>query len=135
MAESTQPTRGTTASAISNGAVRLFHEYTGRGPTKARTTINGDNVLILFGDVLTKGERMLAENGDAAAVLQMRHRFQDAMRGDLVGMVEGLVGRKVVAFMSANHISPDMAAEVFVLEPLADTEETATIPAGTDTQA
>jgi uncharacterized protein YbcI len=135
MAEFTQPTRGTTASAISNGAVRLFHEYTGRGPTKARTTINGDNVLILFGDVLTKGERMLAENGDAAAVLQMRHRFQDAMREDLVGMVEGHVGRKVVAFMSANHISPDMAAEVFVLEPLADTGQTATIPAGTDTQA
>jgi uncharacterized protein YbcI len=134
MSESTQPTRGTTASAISNGAVRLFHEYTGRGPTKARTTINGDNVLILFGDVLTKGEKKLAENGDAAAVLQMRHRFQDAMREDLVRMVEQLVERKVVAFMSANHISPDMAAEIFVLEPLADTEQTTAIPGGTGTR-
>jgi hypothetical protein len=26
--------------------------------------------------------------------------------------------RKVIAFMSDNHIDPDMAVEVFVLEPL-----------------
>jgi hypothetical protein len=30
----------------------------------------------------------------------------------------------VVAFMSANHIEPDMAAEVFVLEPLSESEAT-----------
>jgi hypothetical protein len=34
----------------------------------------------------------------------------------LRGGVEQITGRKVVAFMSANHIDPDMAAEVFVLE-------------------
>ena len=27
-----------------------------------------------------------------------------------------LTGRKVVAFMSANHIDPDLAAEIFVLD-------------------
>jgi uncharacterized protein YbcI len=123
MAETQNLGRGNTSSAISNGAVQLFHEYTGRGPTKARTTINGDNVLILFGDVLTKGERKLADNGDAAAVLQMRHRFQEAMREELIGMVEGHMERKVVAFMSANHIDPDMAAEIFVLEPLPDGQD------------
>jgi uncharacterized protein YbcI len=122
MPETQYQSHGSTSSAISNGAVRLFHEYTGRGPTKARTTINGDNVLILFGDVLTKGEKKLAENGDGAAVIQMRHRYQEAMREDLTAMVEQHMGRKVVAFMSANHISPDMAAEIFVMEPLSDGE-------------
>ena len=28
------------------------------------------------------------------------------------------MGRKVVGFMSDNHIDPDLAVEVFVLEPL-----------------
>jgi uncharacterized protein YbcI len=116
--------RGNISSAISNGAVRLLREYTGRGPTKARTTIGSDSVMILFGDTLTKGERKLAEIGDSAAVLQMRHRYQVAMGSDLVAMVEGHVGRKVVAFMSANHIDPDMGAEVFVLEPSDDGEVT-----------
>jgi uncharacterized protein YbcI len=52
----------------------------------------------------------------------MRHRFQQAMREDLIAVVEKQMERKVVAFMSANHIDPDMAVEVFVLEPLPDGE-------------
>ena len=39
------------------------------------------------------------------------------MRNDLVGIVEGQLDRKVIAFMSQNHIDPDLAVEVFVLEP------------------
>jgi uncharacterized protein YbcI len=100
----------------------MLHEYTGRGPTKARTTINRDTVMILLGDTLTKGERKLAEKGDAEVVLQMRHRFQEAMRDDLIALVEIQTERNVVAFMSANHIDPDMAAEVFVLEPSEESE-------------
>ena len=111
------PTRGTTAAAISNGAVRLLHDFTGRGPTKARTTITGDSVMVLLGDTLTKGEKTLADKGDGDVVLQMRHRFQLAMRERLIAIVETQTERKVMAFMSANHIDPDMAVEVFVLEP------------------
>ena len=123
---------GSTSSAISNGTVRLLQEYTGRGPTKARTSINRDSVMILFGDTLTKGERKLAAIGDGDTVLQMRHRFEVAMREDLVAMVEQLTERKVVAFMSGNHIDPDMAAEVFVLEPLPNGEQTAKPRTGGD---
>ena len=39
------------------------------------------------------------------------------MSEDLIALVERHTRRKVVAFMSANHAEPDMAAEVFVLEP------------------
>jgi hypothetical protein len=42
---------------------------------------------------------------------------QEAMRDDLVTIIEAETGRKVIAFMSANHIDPDMALESFVLEP------------------
>jgi uncharacterized protein YbcI len=105
---------------ISDGAVRLLHEYTGRGPTRSRTTINHDSVMIMLGDTLTRGERKLVESGKADRVLQLRHDFQMAMREDLVELVEGATERKVVAFMSQNHIDPDLAVEVFALEPGAD---------------
>jgi uncharacterized protein YbcI len=117
MSVSAPQARSAVASAISTRAVQVLHEYTGRGPTKARTTINRDTVMILFSDTLTKGERRLADTGEASTVLQMRHRFQEAMREDLIAMVETEMDRKVVAFMSTNHIDPDMAAEVFVLAP------------------
>jgi uncharacterized protein YbcI len=81
--------------------------------------------MILFGDVLTKGERKLAEKGEGDAVLQMRHRFQKAMQGDLTTMVEEQTERKVVAFMSGNHIDPDLGVEVFVLEPVPGADQAA----------
>ena len=107
------------SAVISDGAVRLLHEYTGRGPTRSKTTINHDSVVVLVGDTLTRGERRLVESGKAEQVLELRHAFQMAMRDDLVALVEGATERKVVAFMSQNHIDPDLAVEVFVLEPVA----------------
>jgi uncharacterized protein YbcI len=102
---------------ISTAAVQLLHEYTGRGPTKAKTLINDDVVTLLLADTLTKGERTLVDNGRAERVLQVRHDYQLTMRDDLVAIVERQLARKVIAFMSQNHIDPDLAVEVFVLEP------------------
>jgi hypothetical protein len=39
------------------------------------------------------------------------------MRDDLVAVVERQLERKVIAFMSQNHVDPDLAVEVCVLEP------------------
>jgi uncharacterized protein YbcI len=50
----------------------------------------------------------------------MRRTFQEAMREPLVGAVEQLTGRHVIAFMSDHHIDPDIAAETFVLAPAVD---------------
>jgi uncharacterized protein YbcI len=104
---------------ISTAAVQILHEYTGRGPTKAKTLINDDLVTIVLADTLTAGERKLVETGRSDRVIQLRHDFQDVMQDDLVALVERQLDRKVVAFMSQNHIDPDLAVEVFVLEPAA----------------
>jgi uncharacterized protein YbcI len=114
--------QGALAADISNAVVKLLHDYTGRGPTKARTDINPNSVLVLLADTLTQGELVLVENGQSELVLGTRQAFQEAMRTDLIAAVEGLMQRKVIAFMSENHIDPDMAAEIFVLEPTSDDE-------------
>ncbi|MFL5518189.1 MAG: Na-translocating system protein MpsC family protein [Gemmatimonadales bacterium] len=105
------------AARIATSAVQLLHEYTGRGPTKARATINGDLVTVLFADTLTAGERKLVEGGHSERVLEVRHAFQTVMQDDLVAIVETELDRQVIAFMSQNHVDPDLAIEVFVLEP------------------
>ena len=107
---------GSINAALATAIVRLVREYTGRGPTHARAAIQGDLVTVLMGDVLTKAERKLAEGGKADLVRQLRREFQQAMYDDMVAEVEGLTGRKVIAFMSDNHIDPDMAVETFVLQ-------------------
>ena len=49
-------------------------------------------------------------------MLEMRRAYQETMRPELIAIVERLTGRKVAAFMSANHVDPDVAVETFVLE-------------------
>jgi uncharacterized protein YbcI len=109
--------RGSLLAEISNAVMRTTADYTGRGPTRARTVMSGDWVFVTLSDTLTKGERRLAENGKADFVQESRFAFQQVMRHDLVVEIERLTGRKVCAFMSSNHIDPDVAVEVFMLEP------------------
>ena len=113
-----RPPAGSVAAAISNAVVRLLAEYTGRGPTKARTYINDDYVAVVLQDTLTRGERSLARDGRVELVLSNRKAYQQTMRDDLVSVVEQLTGRTVLAFLSDNHMNPDIAVESFVLVPL-----------------
>ena len=106
---------GSKSAAISNMVVRTMSEYTGRGPTRARTHISDDVVTVVLQDTLTKAERSLVGGGLDGLVLSTRKAFQHTMRDDLVNGIEEILGREVTAFFSDNHVEPDMAVEVFVL--------------------
>jgi uncharacterized protein YbcI len=110
--------RGALAASVSNGMVGLLHRYTGRGPTKARTTISENLVVCVLGATLTHGEQILVDEGNDKIVLRGRRAFQAAMEDDAVSLVEDLLDRDVLAFMSNNHIDPDLAVEIFILAPV-----------------
>jgi uncharacterized protein YbcI len=116
-----RPEGGALHAAISETVVRLLAENTGRGPTKARTTIDGDLIVVVLQNSLTPGERFLADDNRGEQVLDMRRAYQDAVRTDCIAAIEDLTSRTVAAFMSANHIDPDLAAEVFILNPQSPT--------------
>jgi uncharacterized protein YbcI len=102
--------------AISTAIVKLLREYTGRGPMKARTTIRDNVVLVMLEQALTKGEQVLVQKGRGENVLLLRHEYQEAMREESSAKIAELTGRNVIAMMSANHLDPDLAAEIYVLE-------------------
>ena len=110
--------RGETAHAISDLMVRVLTEYTGRGPTQARTYIYDDLITIVLHDQLTKGERSLLRDGELEHVLETRRKYQQTMRPVIVAGVEALTARHVIAFLSDNHVDPDVAVENLLLEPL-----------------
>jgi uncharacterized protein YbcI len=114
---------GSRAAAISNLVVSLMSEYTGRGPTKSRTYLDDNLISVVLADTLTKGERSLVRDGYGDRVLAMRRAYQRTMATELVGGIERLTGRKVHAFLSDNHIDPDIAVETFVLEPIGDDDD------------
>jgi uncharacterized protein YbcI len=106
--------------AISNLVVRLLSEYTGRGPTKARTHFSDNLITVVLRDLLTKGERSLIRDGKADLVLETRRAYQFTMREDFTAGIEEITGREVIAFLSANHLDPDIAIESFMLAPQND---------------
>ena len=109
---------GELAATISTTVVRALARTTGRGPTKAKTTLGDNAVFVVLQDTLTRGEQTLTDAGEGNAVLDLRRRWQRVMQADVSREIEQLTGRKVVGFMSDNHIDPDLAVEVFILEPL-----------------
>jgi uncharacterized protein YbcI len=122
-APSTQPrgaidseSRGRLASAISNTVVRVFADYVGRGPTRARTVIHGTIITVVLQDTLTKAEHRLIERGQTDTVIDTRRAFQQTMRDELIGAIEDLCGSRVIAFLSDHQAEPDFAVENFILE-------------------
>jgi len=111
---------GSLSSAISNAVVGLLRDYTGRGPTHARTTIGPDTIVVTLRNSLTKAERTLASHGQELEVLAMRRAFQNTMRHELIAAVERLTSRSVEAFLSDNLYEPDVAVEIFLLAPHVD---------------
>jgi uncharacterized protein YbcI len=105
-----------TAAAISNQLVRLFARYFGRGPTKARTTLNTNVALVTLADTMTRAEENLVAAGDAEAVRSMRRTLQRTMRQEAVEAVEQLLGRRVTAYMADIDTDANIAVVVFILE-------------------
>jgi uncharacterized protein YbcI len=100
---------------ISNAIARLHKQYIGRGPTNSRTTIDGDLVVCLLEGGYTRAEQTLEDNNKGDLVAAGRLGLPEAMRQAMIDVVEGVVGREVRSFMSANDLQRNFQVEVFVL--------------------
>jgi len=117
-----EPTDGTGAGAvlaeISNEMVRLYKDYFGRGPTKARTSWAGaDTVVCILEDTLAPAERNLAEMGEHHRLRDTRMFFQYATVREFCEPVEQITGRRVRSFVSGVDTETDVSMETFILHP------------------
>jgi uncharacterized protein YbcI len=87
----------------------------GKGPTKAKTHISDDVVVVVLEETFTRAEKTLAQRGEAQAIQHIRRRFQQQMAEDFVSVVEQATGRRVRAFLSETNIDEDVSVEVFLL--------------------
>jgi uncharacterized protein YbcI len=108
-------TEGELLAEISRALVQLHKECYGKGPTKARTYASDDLIVCLLAGGFTAGERTLRDHGREDAVVASREAFQDALRQRFIETIEGLVGRKVVTFISGIDPDTETSSELFVL--------------------
>lgn len=103
--------------AVTREIVRIHTAAMGRGPKKSYSFHNGDTLITVLLEVLTRAEQNLVSYDEGDAVLAMRRLSQRAMADEMKAAIERITRRNVVAFMSDNHLDPDMAIEVFILDP------------------
>jgi uncharacterized protein YbcI len=108
---------GSLARTISRGMVGLYKDYLGRGPIQAKTWLKDDMVVTILHDSLTKAEQKLEETDRSGTVRSIRREFQDAMRDDLITLVEEQTGRSALCLLSDHSPSPDYAVELVLLAP------------------
>ena len=115
MGERDRGSLGEMRATISNEIVRLQAEYYGKGPTRAKTYIVEDLVVVVLEESFTRAEKTLAERGERDAIEHIRRRFQQQMADDFTSVVEQATGRKVRVFLSETNIDEDVSVETFLL--------------------
>jgi uncharacterized protein YbcI len=115
MSEGDQKGLGEIRATISREIVRLQAEYYGKGPTKAKTHIVDDIVVVVLEESFTRAEKTLAQRGEREAIKHIRRRFQQQMAENFTSVVEQATGRKVRAFLSETDIDQDVSVEIFLL--------------------
>ena len=106
---------GEVRARISKEIVRLQSEYYGKGPTKAKTYIVDDLVVVVLEESFTRAEKTLVERGEREAIQHIRRRFQQQMADSFISIVEQATGRRVRAFLSETDIGQDVSVETFLL--------------------
>ena len=108
---------GEALAEISNALVGLHKRFYGKGPVRAKTFLVDNTVLCLLEGGFTIVERTLIDIGRDEVVRDLRHNFQLAMQEQFTQVVEDRLDRRVVAYLSQVHTDPDIAVELFMLEP------------------
>ena len=104
--------------AVTDAMVALHLRYHGRVPASAEThLLGGDLLACTLGGIYTDVEKTMIELDRTREVHETRREFQTATRHRFIDVVERLTGRTVAAFISNYHVGPDMAVELFLLEP------------------
>jgi uncharacterized protein YbcI len=93
-----------------------MHERYYRAPATAKTQmLGGDLLACVLGGVFTDVEKTMIEFQRSTDVQETRSVFQDATQQRFIDEVEPLSGREVLAFISNQHVGPDIEVELFVL--------------------
>jgi uncharacterized protein YbcI len=111
--------------AISREIVVLLKDLTGRGPTKAKTYVHEDCIVLLLREGHTRSETTMFVAGGSRGVAQGRVDISETIRAPLTEVIERHTGREVVGFMSSSQQDPDFLSFIFVLDtsPLLEVAE------------
>lgn len=117
MARQKEKASGAQLAQITRSIVQYHHEFYGKGPTEARSYAVNDTIICILKGGFTVGEKTLLAEGQGEQVERMRRSFQEIMKDRFVEVVREALDREVIGYMSQINADPQVAVEIFLLEP------------------
>src|ERR687893_1022997 len=96
--EGTEEEGGALLARISNEMVRAQKEFFGKGPTKAKSYMLDDMLIIVMRGGMTTAEKTMLDFGKEDQVREFRQLFENEMTERLTDTMEELPGRKIVNY-------------------------------------
>jgi uncharacterized protein YbcI len=101
---------------ISNEMVRAQKEFFGKGPTKAKSYMLDDMLIIVMRGGMTTAEKTMLDFGKEDQVREFRQLFENEMTERLTSKMEEITGRRIVNYQSQVMFDPDLIVEMFVFD-------------------
>ena len=119
-AESRVPVHESILARVAGEMVQVYKSHFGRGPTQARASWCGDDVLsVILEETLTPAERNLVRMGEHERLRETRMFFQYATVSEFCEPVERVTGRTVRAFVSGIDTEvAGLSVETFIFHPI-----------------
>jgi uncharacterized protein YbcI len=108
--------RGELLGRVSRELVQALKVSYGKGPTKAKSFLCDDVLLVVMEGGLLPAETTMVERGRDDLVREFRQQFENELATTFTVLVEELTGRKVLNYQSQIMFDPDMIFELFVLD-------------------
>ncbi len=121
---------GEMLSRLSDEMVRAQKKYFGKGPTRAKSYMLDDLLIIVMRGGFTTAEKTMLDFHQEDQVRHFRQTFENEMTERLTDMVEDITGRKVLGYQSQVLFEPDVVVELFVFDEKASPEARAATGAG-----
>ena len=115
---------------LSNEMVRAQKTFFGKGPTKAKSYILDDMLIVVMRDGLTTAEKTMLRFDKPDQVRQFRQLFENEMTERLVAIVEEVTERKVINYQSQVMFDPDVVVEMFLFDATASADARAATAKG-----
>jgi uncharacterized protein YbcI len=101
---------------VSRELVHALKRSYGKGPTKAKSYLCDDILLVAMEGGLLPAENTMIERGRNDLVREFRQQYENELAGTFTAVVEEITGRKVLNYQSQIMFDPDMIFELFVLD-------------------
>lgn len=116
MTSTALPTRGQLERTLSQRVQAFYRTQLGHQPSRVQCHIADGKVIIVLEDSITKPEQLLLENGQEDLAEKVHNDLDKAIHPQLQGLIEEIVGVKVIDILSDATFDTGRTGTIVVLE-------------------